>query len=221
MKDELWTLWQAWWRTHGEAERNALIEAYIPACRMQAYEVTRLGLPDALFQDTALQRDDLVQIGLIAVANVIPKVTPCHHRAVDRYVYLRIRGEMVESFRRHNPVRMRQAGRPDKKRVIHKPLHVSRSDPDYKNIKALQSELPGPYEVAESRDLQQSLLEHFSLVDRIVLRCRYQERMTLHEIGDALGVSEGRVSQLARSIRDRIRAWQTNEVWKNNFCTSA
>ena len=66
-----------------------------------------------------------------------------------------------------------------------------------------------PFTAVERLSVRESLLRGMSRAERLIVLLYYFEEMTMHEIGKALGLSESRVSQLHKSILDRLHAQLT------------
>jgi RNA polymerase sigma factor for flagellar operon FliA len=65
---------------------------------------------------------------------------------------------------------------------------------------------PDPLRLLERLSLRQMLTRGMSRAERLIVMLYYYEQMTMHEIGQTLGMSESRVSQLNKSIVERLRA---------------
>lgn len=66
--------------------------------------------------------------------------------------------------------------------------------------------LDTPQRTAEHEDLRRWITSGFSRRDRLIITLYYYERMTMKEIGRALGISESRVSQRLDSIIQCLRS---------------
>jgi len=65
---------------------------------------------------------------------------------------------------------------------------------------------PTPQRFAEHEDLRRWIMKDFSRRDRLIITLYYYEKMTMKEIGRALGISESRVSQRLDSIIQCLRS---------------
>jgi RNA polymerase sigma factor for flagellar operon FliA len=63
-----------------------------------------------------------------------------------------------------------------------------------------------PYIVAQKKDLKEYITRGFSRQERLIVILYHFEQMTMHEIGDTLGISESRVCQLHSSIIARLKS---------------
>lgn len=63
-----------------------------------------------------------------------------------------------------------------------------------------------PFHEILKKDLKESVTKGFSRQEKLIIMLYHFEEMTLREIGDTLGVSESRVSQLHSSIIARLRS---------------
>ena len=65
---------------------------------------------------------------------------------------------------------------------------------------------PSPLSVAERQDLRAFITRTLTRAERLIVLLYYCEDMTMREIGEALDLSESRVSQMHSSIMARLRA---------------
>lgn len=65
---------------------------------------------------------------------------------------------------------------------------------------------PSALSIAQRRDLKESLLKGLCRRDKLILVLYYYEGLTMRQIGQTLGISESRVSQLHDQIIAQVRA---------------
>ena len=63
-----------------------------------------------------------------------------------------------------------------------------------------------PFLEIQRKDLKEYLIRGFSRQEQLIFTLYHLEEMTMREIGDSLGISESRVSQLHTSIIARLRS---------------
>ena len=86
---------------------------------------------------------------------------------------------------------------------------VSEGEKEFNIIDTIEDEnIPCPEDVSEKKELQDILEKAIDMLkekDRLVLSLYYYEELTLKEIGEILGVSESRVSQLNNRAISNLR----------------
>ena len=87
---------------------------------------------------------------------------------------------------------------------------VSEDEKEFSIIDTMEDRsVPCPEEITETKELQDVLAKALDMLkdkDRLVLSLYYYEELTLKEIGEILGVSESRVSQLNNRAISNLRA---------------
>ena len=87
---------------------------------------------------------------------------------------------------------------------------VSEDEKEFSIIETMEDKsTPCPEEITETKELQDVLAKALDMLkdkDRLVLSLYYYEELTLKEIGEILGVSESRVSQLNNRAISNLRA---------------
>lgn len=87
---------------------------------------------------------------------------------------------------------------------------ISEDEKEFSVIDTIEDKsVPCPEEVTEKKELQDILAKALDMLkekDRLVLSLYYYEELTLKEIGEILGVSESRVSQLNNRAISNLRA---------------
>jgi RNA polymerase sigma factor FliA len=77
------------------------------------------------------------------------------------------------------------------------------------------SEEPNPFELLESEDLRQTLIEAIGRLatrEAQVIQLYYVEELNLEEIGQVLGVGAARVCQIKKSAHDKLRKALTSRL---------
>jgi len=81
------------------------------------------------------------------------------------------------------------------------------------------AQMQGPYQELQEEDFKQGLVDKITSLperERLVMALYYDEEFNLREIGEILGVSEGRVCQIHGQALVRLRARMTNWVDENS-----
>ena len=85
--------------------------------------------------------------------------------------------------------------------------NFSESDGDYSELELITNpKSQDPFLEIQRKDLKEYLIRGFSRQERLIVILYHFEQMTMHEIGDSLGISESRVCQLHSSIIARLRS---------------
>jgi RNA polymerase sigma factor for flagellar operon FliA len=74
--------------------------------------------------------------------------------------------------------------------------HENRGEPVTLSKSLVDSRAPAPDSDPHHTDLRDVLLEQFNLTRALLVRMYYVDELTMREIGEALGISESRISQL-------------------------
>ena len=83
----------------------------------------------------------------------------------------------------------------------------SDSDGDYSELDMITNhKSQDPFIEVQKKDLKEYITRGFSRQEKLILILYHFEQMTMHEIGDSLGISESRVCQLHSSIIARLRS---------------
>jgi RNA polymerase sigma factor for flagellar operon FliA len=72
---------------------------------------------------------------------------------------------------------------------------------------------------AQRRDLRELILRGFDPTERLLIILYYFEELTMREIGETLGISESRVSQMHTLLVRRIRADLERKQWAHQLTT--
>lgn len=141
---------------------------------------------------------DLIQAGNLGLIQAARTFQENHGAGLPGYTKYRIRGEMLDTVRRH-------AGRGNARKHM---LCVSSEGGS-----GLEDLVPAPGELSPHRQLatrqRAAILEEevgrLPVRYRLVLRLRYSRGLNLKQIGAALQVNESRACQIHRSAISRLR----------------
>jgi RNA polymerase sigma factor for flagellar operon FliA len=84
---------------------------------------------------------------------------------------------------------------------------------DDRRLQLADKRAPDPSLEAQRRDLRDMILRGFDPTERLLIILYYFEEMTMREIGQTLGISESRVSQLHTLLVERMRADLERRRW--------
>jgi RNA polymerase sigma factor for flagellar operon FliA len=226
-------LWQEFKRTGDRALRDRLILTYAPLVK---YVAGRLGsgLP------AHVEEGDLVSYGLLGLIGAIERFDPTRDIKFETYAIARIKGSIIDELRSMDwvPRSVRARARDIAEKLgITEPefqgalLEISRS-----SIAALDElwASPGssgdavalidtiedpaalePQSAMAHTELREALGDAISRLperEKLVVTLYYYEELTLREIGEVLGVTESRVSQLHTKAILRLKARLSSSV---------
>lgn len=212
MKDpqerELWTAYNAD-RSNVEA-RNRLADFYYPfVCRMAKSQIRRVPSNAMVFEG------DLLTYGMLGLMQAIERFDLARNLKFLTFASSRVRGAMIDGLREMDYVRPKR--RTFTKRATECPAvyHVSSREhesEDSGRIKPMDVAAPQLPDRAELRDQVKAALRGLSQLERVVVTEYYCHGESMYRIGKSLNLSEGRISQMMTSIRQRIK-----ERWPNGI----
>jgi len=152
----------------------------------------------SLPRDSGIELSDLIQAGNLGLLQAAKTFSPESGAPLSGYAKFRIRGEMLDTVRRHTA--LRRASPPSLG-------HDAGESVD------LETTLPAPAENSPHSLLARSQraailgqeVERLPARYRAVVRLRYTNEFSLREIGAVLRVHESRACQLHRSALCRLR----------------
>src|SRR6266516_616069 len=173
-------LWLEFGRTHDKGLRDRLILTYAPLVK---YVAGRLGsgLP------AHVDEGDLVSYGLLGLIGAIERYEPDRDVKFETYAIARIKGAIIDELRAMDwvPRSVRSRAREIERSIgeLERKLHRAPTD---EAIGEAIARLPER--------------------EKLVVTLYYYEELTLREIGEVLGVTESRVSQLHTKAVLRLKA---------------
>lgn len=228
-------LWEAFHADPSEANRNRLVEAYLPLLWKHARSVCRNFPPDAPFE-----ADDLVNYGVFGLMYAINSYDPSKGIPFPAYSALRIRGSMYDGIREVDP-----AGRIARKNLakiqkLHERECVTHEEAaarlgipeeEYRRARdghalshpvSLEFAIPCddrevclserliasdamPEDGEARREQLRDLLRDCSQDERLLVVSYYHLGQTMKEIGVAMDRSESRISQMHSRMIERLR----------------
>lgn len=172
-------LWKKYWKDPTDANRNALVLIYKDIVKFFALKFK---------SNAVLNFDDLISVGTIAVMNCIPKFDKTKGILFTTFIQRRIFGEMKDEFRRmdHVPRLVRLRG--EEPQLL---THISSLLPeDSKHL-----DYWGYEEDNGIKDYYEWVSKGLLPEEQFALKLRL-DGLTLKTIGETIGISESRVSQV-------------------------
>ena len=189
-------LWRVYWHGRSESAFNRLAAFYLPWVKSLAYAYSQR-LPDNV------DWQDVMQDGLIALLDCIQRFDKARGTTFKTFATRRVTGAFCDGLRnvdwvprlvRHRgetPVIMRQG----KIIVTEAGREINELDGDFHDRNRL-----------EMSDEVRHALRGLNTHQRLILTLYYIAGQTMREIGESLGISESRVSQVMTATKAFLRA---------------
>lgn len=155
----------------------------------------------SLPRDCGIELTDLIQAGNLGLLQAIRSFSPSNGAPLGGYAKFRIRGEMLDTVRRH-----RSRGECTLSVTPYDRKDTEGETPIEEKVPAPASD--SPLGVVTSRQRATILGQEVGKLPpryRKVVQLRYSRECSLREIGAALSVRESRACQIHRSALDRLR----------------
>ncbi len=212
---EVLEIWERYRASGEQRERDRLIFMFLPMVRYIVYRKVREVPPQC-------EVDDFLSCGLEALIRSIERYDPGKGATLEQFAWTRIHGAVLDELRRHDwaPRSLRRDERAinDARQSF---LTANERQPEREELAAavgatieridtIESEDSDcdPVASAERREAKELFRVAFARLtrqEREVAVLLYVEDRTLREIGERLGVSESRVSQIHTQLRARLR----------------
>src|SRR6188472_3318873 len=221
-------LWQDYRRTRDQALRDRLILTYAPLVKFVA---GRLGATLPAHVD----EQDLVSYGLLGLIGAIERFDPDREIKFETYAISRIKGAIIDELRSLDwvPRSVRTRAREIERAIaeLERRLHRAPTDEEIAAkvgitldelwspsgggdqialIDTIEDEdAPDPEFSLEQTEMREALGEAIARLperEKLVVTLYYYEELTLREIGEVIGVTESRVSQLHTKAVLRLKA---------------
>jgi RNA polymerase sigma factor FliA len=214
--DRIWAEFRA---TRDAGLRNRLVLQYAPLVKYVAGRM-RGGLPENV------DHDDLVSDGVLGLMDAIERFEPERGLSFQTFAVPRIRGAIIDGMRAMDfvPRSVRDKLRAVQRAQLALEERLGRS-PEQAQLRDLQNQASGSHANLDDFDLADELtsaadhaveqgddnaslmrvVEELGERDRVIIALYYFEGLTLSEIGQVLGVTESRVSQLHRRATTTLR----------------
>lgn len=222
---------QAWrdYRTTKSGElKSKLFNSYLGLVRV----VLRRFGNSFTQREGVLEREDLLQAGMIGLLEAIERYDPDRGFKFETYAVSRIHGAMQDELRRIDWLprserkRLREAAQGDGENTEQSFRSARFPNASAENIVLTREALDSLHEYAVSNDFQledtspsiaeqlnheqirsrvADQIEALPERERLIITLYYYEEMKFKEIGEILGVSESRVSQIHATVLAQIR----------------
>lgn len=226
--EELDGIWLDYQATHDEVLRNRLVLQYSPLVKYVAGKI-RSRLPENV------DHDDLVSDGVLGLIDAIERFEPARGLSFQTFAVPRIRGAIIDGMRAMDfvPRSVRDKLRALQKARATLELRLGRPPGDHEVAEELGISVGQVRDLTKQGSTNHANLEDFDLADemngvdpveqgdfnaslmrvvdelcerdRIIIALYYFEGFNLAEIGQVLGVTESRVSQVHRRATITLR----------------
>lgn len=198
-------LWIAYHASRSIDDRNRLIERYMPVVEYHAQRFSAK-TPECV------ETDDLVSYGVFGLIEAIDAFDPARGVRFETYCVQRIRGAMIDELRKLDwvPRLERKRRAPEEITTVtslDKTLH------QFEETGSLLAQLDvltdrkavKPQRTTQRCDLLRLVTKGLGRDERLIVVLYYRADLTMKEIGELLGLSESRVSQVHSALLPRIR----------------
>jgi RNA polymerase sigma factor FliA len=202
------TLFREYRRTRDVRTRNKLVEAYRPLARAAAMRRASKTPP------CLMDADDFETSAVMGLMEAVENFDPDRGIQFSTFASRRIVGHMLDDLRESDWVprlertRSKRSGEaPPKVGTLATVVfenHNGRRDFAVSDLVA--DEALTPEESAIERDSFDGMLRGLSRAERAICTLYYRDDLTMFQVGQAIGMSESRVSQLLSNILKRMRA---------------
>ncbi|HTO73196.1 MAG TPA: sigma-70 family RNA polymerase sigma factor [Gemmatimonadales bacterium] len=220
MSNEERELWQRFRQQGDLAARARLVERHLGLVHHMARAVEKR---------TGADRDDLISAGSVGLLQAVERFDPERGHHFSTFALRRIRGAMLDEMRRLAPVSRRalttrrrmtaardrlegRLGRPARAAEVALELGVEKKDylawevDTNRTATALPADMPAPEPIeGETPAWLVEALTRLPPRERKVISLRYGEELNDRAIGEVLGVTESRVSQIRNKALSRLR----------------
>lgn len=205
-------LWAAYRREPNDAARNALVEAYLPLLQKIAWDLLR-----KMPQSAGFVIDDLVSLGTFGLVKAIERFEPSRGFQFATYAALPVRGAILDGLRDFDWVPRLERLREKRGEVVPRKIDsLERLAGSAGRGTRFELAEAGSFRPSVGEEIPRELLKGSSTAERIIVLRYYVDGCTFKAIGESLGISESRVSQIHSAFTKRLRS-QYGSDWKLRF----
>ena len=211
---ELRELWRRYKNEEDPRARERLVVAYSPLVKYVAGR-TAAGLPPHV------EEADLVSYGLVGLISAIERFDTSREIKFETYAITRIKGAIIDELRSIDwvPRSVRARAREIERANTKLEHRLQRTPTDEEMAAELELTVPELHEsllaishssvaALDVGDLKDRIADSIASLperEKLVIALYYYENLTLREIGEVLGVTESRISQLHTKAVLRLR----------------
>ena len=205
---DLTLLWRDYKSTGSNDLRNILVEHYFQL-------VERIAQRIWMRIHHSVELDDLVSAGIFGLMDAIEDFDLSRGIKFETYSDPRIRGSMLDDLRKDDWV---PRGERQKAEFCNQgvPRMFQESAEEFRNVERCKKsshfatfldQMPGREKLPEEQwgDNFDELIDFLSEREQIILILYYREELTMKQIGEVLGLSEGRISQIHGGALQKIK----------------
>lgn len=205
-------LWERYLASRTDECRNALVERYWGwACDL-AYQVSC-----KLFNDGTWDLGDLENWGAQGLIHAVERFEPGRKLAFTTFATQRVRGAIMDGIREIDPaprlMRSRQKkglGTVPTQTSLNVPIGLTDDgSPRFHDMldRSIQLEMPG------IKEWWAEAMRSLDKRERLLMLCFYREGLTMKQVGETLGCSESRISQMHSMIVARLKRRLGPKLW--------
>lgn len=205
-------LWSRYLASRTVECRNALVERYWGWLCDTAYQVSC-----KLFNDGSWDLGDLENWGAQGLIHAVERFEPARGWTFTTFATRRVRGAIMDGIREIDPaprlMRTRQ-----KKGLVTVPSQSSLAVPvgmkeDGSPLFLDTPDMSQPMAATEAREWWAEAMRSLDKRERLLMLCLYREHMTMKQVGETLGCSESRISQMHSLILARLKRRLGPKLW--------
>jgi RNA polymerase sigma factor FliA len=187
---------------HRSEAKKRIMEQFIPLVRTQA-ELRMAKLPPHAICEV----DDLVAAGMVGLSDAIRGFDGSRDIKFETYAVQRIKGSILDYLRQNDWVPRLERQRGNATPLIESMEHPYEDGNGLeKSVHVLeQSSEAAPGAEMEASDLIEKATSFCDKTEKFIILGYYTDGLTMKQIGESLGVSESRVSQLHSSVLARMK----------------
>lgn len=190
-------LWNGYQQNRSLAARNALIEWYLPWLQRVATAMHR-----SLPRSAGLDVDDLVSDAMPGMIRALERFELDRGLKFTTFALLRVKGGIVDALRERDWVpRLERQRHGNGDAIVQVTTLDTQASDHSEGWQEATYDDPDP----RGDDFWRHVCRGLSCRDRLILMLYWRLEMTMRDVGDHLGLSESRVSQIMSQLFERLR----------------